>query len=103
MFLTFFKNLNSSVFIKKKQKQSFMVPKAPHRFKLSKHLLKFEEYEILVSLKLPTLYQEVSGRGECRVILKRLLGVFRRVDSSIASLKSIKVNLNTYCKKLLKG
>lgn len=103
MFLKFFKSINTSIFIKKKTKKTFMVLKAPHKDKLSKHLLKFQRYELLVSLRLPQSQENYYlSFFRSKKLLSNILYTFRRIDSSIATLKTVKASIGFNFSSVLK-
>ena len=98
MFLNYSKIMNSSVFIKPLKKERFILLKAPHRFKLSKHTLVFIRYNIIFSLNFKE--KKIFSFNKYSFLLffiKSLKKIFFKIDSSICTQTctffSIKCNL----------
>lgn len=93
MFLKFFNSFNGSVFIKPFKKKTFSILKAPHRFKRSRHLLKFSRYYIYLTIN---LYKNNKKLTTFEIIkfLNDLIILLKKIDSSVCYQKSLKISLN---------
>lgn len=86
MFLNYSKKMDSSVFIKPLKKERFIVLKAPHRFKLSKHTFFFLRYNIIFILNFKERGVFIFKNYSTLIFfLKSLKKIFNRIDSSICT------------------
>ena len=86
MFLNYSKKMNSSVFVKPLKKERFILLKAPHRFKLSKHTFVFSRYNIIFSLNFNE--KKIFFFKNYTILLfflKSLKKIFYKIDSSICT------------------
>ena len=77
-----------------------VVPKAPHRFKLSKHTLCFSPYEILLVLNFNSVssvgnkFLELSFLENFVTLIKTIITILKKIDSSICTQKYISIFSN---------
>ena len=100
MFLKFYKNVNNTIFIKPKKRKNFSIPKAPHRYKLSKHLLYFQRYEILITIKINNSLYDYN-LDKLIYLFKNLFFFFRKIDSTLCYQKYLKLSFNVQSRNLL--
>jgi len=102
MFINFNKIIFSSVFVKPKRKKRIVIPKAPHRFKLSKHTLCFSSYEILLVLNFNSInvldvgFFKLSFLENLIILIKTITLILKKVDSSICTQKYISIFSNNF-------
>jgi len=102
LFLNFFQQTNASVFIKPLKKKTLSILKAPHRFKLFRHLVFFSRYEVVFSLKYKKQCFEGSTLGQFICFIAGIRSLFRKIDSSICYQKVIKPTFTVSSKIFLK-